>query len=173
MAAKKAVLRQVALEANGREQAEFQGPMQDVTATRAKPKKEQDMREIQRVQVDPEAELAEALKTSEKKRQSQKQIDKATVKQLKAREFAGYLSKKLEGPTEEFPVTNFVVSVSRFEMDVEEDIRGMESNKAVGNDGLHVEIIKVNPPAAASLLTKLWQSVGRTRQVPAEWSMAS
>lgn len=132
-------------------------------------KKEQGRREIQRIQVNPEAEVAKALKTSARKRKEQKQIDKATGKQLRAKDFANYLSKNLEGPKEELQIMNFEIDDGKFEKDVEQAIRGMEANKAVGTDGVHVEMMKANPPVAATLLTKVWKAVGRTKQVPEEW----
>lgn len=48
-------------------------------------------------------------------------------------------------------------------------IRQMECNKSIGADGIHVEMLNSNPVAAAGLLTKLWQVVGKTGQIPKSW----
>lgn len=45
----------------------------------------------------------------------------------------------------------------------------MEANKAIGGDGIHVEILKCNPEMAAKLLTKMWQVIGSTGQIPKGW----
>lgn len=45
----------------------------------------------------------------------------------------------------------------------------MDSNKAIGVDGIHVEMLNSNPSGAASLLTKMWQVVSRTRFITKAW----
>lgn len=48
-------------------------------------------------------------------------------------------------------------------------IKMMENNKAVGTDGIHVEMLKANAGKTAKLLTEIWRAIGITRIVPREW----
>lgn len=55
------------------------------------------------------------------------------------------------------------------EKEVTRDVRTMECNKAIGEDGVNVEMLKSNPEAAASLLTKMWRAVGKSGCFPEDW----
>lgn len=48
-------------------------------------------------------------------------------------------------------------------------IKMMENNKAVGTDGIQVEMMKCNAGKAAQMLTGIWKFVGSTRIVPKNW----
>lgn len=129
-------------------------------------KKEQERRVCQRIQVDPEADIAKALRTSAQRRQAQKQLDNASGKQLRPKEFARYLSDKLDGPKEGLTVMPFEVNVTRFKRDAMAAIRSMDCNKAIGTDGVHVEMCKSVPEEAAGLLTQMWVAIGKSQVVP-------
>lgn len=121
------------------------------------------------MQKNPNSELAKALTNSAKRRLRQKKMEQASGKQLRARKFATYLAKKLEGPTEGLQTRPFSVEVKQFQCDVRAAITHMTSNKAIGSDRIHVEMLKANPDAAAKLLTRMWQLVGKTGKVPEDW----
>lgn len=131
--------------------------------------KQKERRACQRIQKDPQSELAKALKASGKRRKRQTEMEKASGKQLRAKEFAQYLAKKLDGPKQGLTVRPFKVDVKHFRKDVQMSIRQMEGNKAIGCDGVHVEMLKVNPEEAARLLTKISQVVEKTGQIPTDW----
>lgn len=121
------------------------------------------------MQKDPNYELAKALNDSVKRRLRQKQMEKASGKQLRARTFAEYLAKRLDGPSEGLQSRPFTVEVEQFKKDVKSAIIHMAANKAIGSDRIHVEMLKANPDASAELLTRIWQMVGKTGQVPKDW----
>lgn len=131
--------------------------------------KEQQRRAIQRIQCNPQSELAKALQASGRRRQRQLQMERASGKQLRPRDFAEHLADKLDGPQQRLKTQPFTVDEEQFAKDVHTAISKMEANKAIGGDGVHVEMLKTNPAAAARLLTRMWQVVGKTGQVPAEW----
>lgn len=115
-------------------------------------------------------ELAKALKAILKRIQRQTQMEKASGKQLRAKKFAEYLAKKLDCPQEGLSARPFTVDEAQFRKDVRTAIQHMEAtNKVIGSDGIHVEMPKANPDVAAELLTKMWQVIGKTGQVPEGW----
>lgn len=81
---------------------------------------------------------------------------KATGKQLRPKEFARHLAQKLDGPNDGLAIKSFTADTGQLKKDVTRDIRLMETNKSIGTDGSHVEMLKENPETAACLLTKLW-----------------
>lgn len=123
----------------------------------------------QRIQQDPISELGKALKSSAKRRQRQAQMEKASGKKLRAKAFVEYLAAKLDGPREGLTVRPFKVDVQQFEQDGKQAIQNMMTNKSIGGDDVHVEMLKCNPEMAAKLLTKMWQVIGKTRQIPKGW----
>lgn len=131
--------------------------------------KEQQRRAIQRIQQNPQSEMAKSLQASGRRRQQKLQMERASGKQLRSSDFAEYLADKLDGPMKGLEVHRISVDVRQFGRDVQDAIITMEANKAIGGDGVHVEMLKSNPGEAAKLLTKVWQVVGKTGQVPLEW----
>lgn len=123
----------------------------------------------QRIQVDHETEMTVALRNSAKRRQRQRQMEKASRKQLRPRAFADYLADKLKGSEKGLVSRPFTVDTRRLKEDVEAAIRQMESNKAIGLDGIHVKMLKANPGASSELLTTIWQVVGKTGIVSHSW----
>lgn len=119
--------------------------------------------------MDPESEIARALRSSAKRRQAQNQLDRASGKQLRPKEFALYLSEKLDGPKEGLTMLPFKVDVVQFNKDAIAAIRSMDCNKAIGTDGVHVEMLKSDPEETAELLTKMWVAIGKSTVVPKDW----
>lgn len=113
--------------------------------------------------------MAVALKASAKRRQRKLQMKKATWKQLRAKVFAEYLAEKLDGSGEGLSIRPFTVDMKQFKSDVQQAIRMMDDNKAIGVDGIHVEMLKVNPEAAGDLLTEIWQVIDKTGRIPEGW----
>lgn len=123
----------------------------------------------QRFQKDPNSELPKALKASARRKQRQKKMEKASGKQLRAKAFAEYLAAKLDGPREGLEIRPFTVHTGQLKQDVQRAILNMEANKALEGGGIHVEILKTNPGRAAQLITRMWQVIGKTRQIPTSW----
>lgn len=92
-------------------------------------------------------------------------MENASGKQLIAKLFAEYPEKKLEGPAEGLKSRAFNVDEKQFKDDVKAAIIQMASNKAIGADRIHVEMLKANPDVAVELLTRIWQVIGKTGQV--------
>lgn len=63
----------------------------------------------------------------------------------------------------------FTVDIDRHTQNVVTAIKEMENNKAVGTDGVHVEILKPNARKAAELLIEIWRLVGKYSIVPNDW----
>lgn len=87
-------------------------------------------------------------------------------KQLRSKKFSEYLIAKLDGPKDGLTVLLFEVDAVQFKKDAVAAIRSMECNKAIGTDGLHVEMMKSDPEVTADLLTKIWVAVGKSTVVP-------
>lgn len=115
------------------------------------------------------SELARALTDSAKRRQMLSQMERAIDKKLREKTFAEYLATKLDGPTEGLKSRQFIIDETQFKDDVRKAIAHMVANKAIGKDRIHVEMHKSNPDAAAELLTRMWQVIGKKGQVPADW----
>lgn len=45
----------------------------------------------------------------------------------------------------------------------------VDSNKAIGVDGVHVKMLKSNKKKSAKILKELWKSMGRTAQISRPW----
>lgn len=75
----------------------------------------------------------------------------------------------MNGPSEGLDIQTFTVDKTVFKREFKLAGKLMEPNKAVGLDGIHVEMLKANAEASADLLTMLWQVVGRTKCVPQGW----
>lgn len=63
----------------------------------------------------------------------------------------------------------FAVDIERHTEDVVAAIKGMENNKAVGPEGVHVEMLRSNTRQTDRLLTEFWRTIGKTRIVPVSW----
>lgn len=96
--------------------------------------KEQQRRAIQRIQNDPQSEVAKALKKSGKRRQKQAQMEKASVKHLRPKMFSEHLAANLDGPKEGLKAQPFTVDRKQFKLDVRSAICRMEANEAIGSD---------------------------------------
>lgn len=86
---------------------------------------------------------------------------KSTGKQLRAKEFAQYLTAKLNGLIDGLEIQTFTVDTAQFKKDVRVAIKLMEANKSVGTDGIHVKILKANTVVAAEMMNKFWSSARR------------
>lgn len=88
--------------------------------------------------------------------------------------YALHMKEKLKIQAEED------VRLEKFEVDVvgtakliEKAIGLMDRNKAVGEDNLHVEMMKKYASKIAQTLIKCWREVGRTKIIPDAWTSGS
>lgn len=63
----------------------------------------------------------------------------------------------------------FEIDEDRFKVDTKDAIKKMESYKAIGTDGVHVEMLKANPTETADLITKMWKFIGKRTCTPKDW----
>lgn len=63
---------------------------------------------------------------------------------------------------------NFDVEYS-FEYLVEEAMRSTDTDKAIRNDGIYVEMLKASPCLMDKFIIHPWRNIGRTRVVPPYW----
>lgn len=133
-------------------------------------RRERQRRNIQRINNNPRAEIAIAIRRQKDARKRQKALDNLTGQQIAHRDYAIYMRDKLD-------TTDVIdIEVERFDVEekettklIEAAITTMGRNKATGSDHLHVEMMKANAPAVASTLAKWWKSIGKTKIVPAHW----
>lgn len=86
---------------------------------------------------------------------------------MKLKNFAEYLSTIMNlGDPPTLTARKFEADETRHTAYVLEEIMAMDNNKAVGTDGIHVEMLKSNSGKTAELLTNIWQTVGHTPIVP-------
>lgn len=130
--------------------------------------KERARRDVQRIQKDPEALIAKPLQDGAQERRRQDVLDYATGKQLKPREFAEMLCGKSQHG-EAIALHTFTVDAKQHTYLLFTKICDMANNKAVGTDGVHAEMIRVNTVKTAEVLTWIWTGVGRTRIMPKMW----
>lgn len=53
--------------------------------------------------------------------------------------------------------------------EIEDSLRRAKPKKALGRDGVHNEMMKLEIPLMADLLAEVCSSIGRTRRYPKEW----
>lgn len=106
-------------------------------------KREQKRLRCQRIEQDPASQIAVALQISSQRRAKQVALDKTTGRQMRPELFAECLNKIMEGRNN-LPICRFTVEKVKHAENMMAAIKAMESNKAVGTDGLHVEMLKVN-----------------------------
>lgn len=132
--------------------------------------REHERRSCQRIQQNPGTDIAKALQTSLQRHNRQKALDRATEKQLKPKQFSEYLSTIMAlGEHTPLKAREFTVNNTVHMRNVIAAIKDMVNNKAVGTDGVHVEMLKSNAAKAAELLTEMWCTIGYTRIVPTDW----
>lgn len=98
-------------------------------------KREHERRVCQRIQNNPNTDIAKALRSSMQKHNRQKALDRATGKQLKPKQFAEYLNTNmLLGEHITLAAKEFTVEKERQMRNVIAAIKAMDKNKAVGMD---------------------------------------
>lgn len=126
---------------------------------------EQQRRRCPRIQQDPTSHVAKALQLSAQRRARQLALETTVGNLLRPRQFAEYLNTSMGG-VNHIRAKPFTVDVDRHTRNVILAMKYMANNKEIGTDGIHVEMIKPNAVKAASLITGIWQVVGKYGVVP-------
>lgn len=128
---------------------------------------------IENIQKAPQSEMAEAVKRDMSGRKKRESNAKRRGPQLEPSGFTKFMAN-VGG-------VSVTEELARFDGFDEERIPGdletlilraiaeMDPNKAVGVDGVHVEMLKANNTASARMLKELWKAIGRTAQIPKTW----
>lgn len=101
--------------------------------------RERQRRNIQRIQNDPEFDIALAIRNQATKRKRQAALDKLSGTQMSPREYALYMRYKLDQPgVEDVQIEHFEVNLVETSKQIQRAISVMEKNKAAGGDQVHV-----------------------------------
>lgn len=130
-------------------------------------------RNIENIQIAPMSQMAEAVKRDMKGRRKTSVNVKKRGVQLEPRKFTAFMANvgNVYAVEELEPFSGFDDKKVPADLDTrrEKAIAEMESNKAIGLDGIHVEMIKKSRKAATGVLKSLWQAIGRTGKIPQQW----
>lgn len=101
--------------------------------------REHGRRTCQRIQNNPNSNIAKSLQNSMQRHNRQCTLDRATGKQLKPEKFAEYLSNIMSlGEPGTLSAREFSINSAQHTANVIREIKTMENNKAVRTDGIHV-----------------------------------
>lgn len=113
--------------------------------------------------------IAEALRKDKRRREGIKEAQN-NGRTLNPADFTAFMATYHDQQQEEIKLAKFRVP-AQIKGLIENSIRRCRRDKAPGRDGVHNEMLKVEPELTSQLLWEIWTLFGKTKVYPDNWNV--